>query len=154
MKIQRENAEQEIRESVFQLEEDKIKFIQEQKQKISKLQAKLGEVTATSKNICKQKLELLEEEKEGESPDKQLGKLKDGQENQDLIADKDLAKEIDEREPLDELDKEAALKREKIVEALEKEESLAIKAIERQLLDANRILLDINTKIKDVFEGD
>lgn len=99
-------------------------------------------------------MELLEEEKEGESPDKQLGKLKDGQENQDLIADKDLAKEIDEREPLDELDKEAALKREKIVEALEKEESLAIKAIERQLLDANRILLDINTKIKDVFEGD
>lgn len=52
------------------------------------------------------------------------------------------------------MNKEEILKREKMVEALEKEESLAIKAIERQLLDANRILLDINTKIKDVFEGD
>ena len=51
--------------------------------------------------------------------------------------------------PCDEEEKASEQKREEVTSPAQ--EALSIKEIESQLVDANRILIDINSKIKDVI---
>ena len=107
---------------------------------------------ATSREV-REKPAFMESQQSEERPQ---ASLVEGKNEEILDQEVERGKQIADVEPegKDQIQEKRATREQEDAEALDKEESQAIKAIEKQLLDANRILLDINTKIKDVFDGD
>jgi len=154
-KINKNQMEMEITAELTELEAEKFKFIKEQKKKINQLQEKLGQVMETSREI-RQKSTLIE----GQPADRSSLAAKNVSIDKKAVQGSELAQKTEGKNILKSgiVDQGPREKKDKAgqddAEGLDKEDSQAIKAIEKQLLDANRILLDINTKIKDVFDGD